>query len=179
MINKDEWLVVGLITSCHGINGQVKVKSLSDFEERFLQPGVRWLQKENESPTKIELISGYKQPGKENFIIKFLTINTRNHAEQLKKYKILVKSNDIPKLKKDEFHLLELINLQVKTFQDKELTVIGKVINLDNERNNLLVIELLKNKKRVLVPFVKEIVPLVDKKENFIIINPPKGLLDL
>ena len=179
MINKDEWLVVGLITSCHGINGQVKVKSLSDFEERFLQPGVRWLQKENESPTKIELISGYKQPGKENFIIKFLTINTRNHAEQLKKYKILVKSNEIPKLKKDEFHLLELINLQVKAFQDKELTVIGKVINLDNERNNLLVIELLKNKKRVLVPFVKEIVPLVDKKENFIIITPPKGLLDL
>ena len=179
MINNDEWLVVGLITSCHGINGQVKVKSLSDFEERFLQPGVRWLQKENESPTKIELISGYKQPGKENFIIKFLTINTRNHAEQLKKYKILVKSNEIPKLKKDEFHLLELINLQVKTFQDKELTVIGKVINLDNERNNLLVIELLKNKKRVLVPFVKEIVPLVDKKENFIIITPPKGLLDL
>ena len=36
-----------------------------------------------------------------------------------------------------------------------------------------------KNKKRVLVPFVKEIVPLVDKKENFIIITPPKGLLDL
>ena len=179
MINKNEWLIVGLITSCHGINGQVKVKSLSDFEERFLQPGVRWLQKENESPTKIELISGYKQPGKENFIIKFLNIDTRNHAEKLKKYKILVKSNEIPKLKKDEFHLLELINLQVKTFQDKELTVIGKVINLDNERNNLLVIELLKNKKRVLVPFVKEIVPLVDKKENFIIITPPKGLLDL
>ena len=50
MINNNEWLTVGLITSCHGINGQVKVKSLSDFEERFLQPGVRWLQKENESP---------------------------------------------------------------------------------------------------------------------------------
>ena len=46
MINKNEWLIVGLITSCHGINGQVKVKSLSDFEERFLKPGVRWIQKE-------------------------------------------------------------------------------------------------------------------------------------
>ena len=179
MINRNEWLIVGLITSCHGINGQLKVKSLSDFEERFLKPGIRWLQKENEPPSKIELLHGFKQPGKETFIVKFQGINTRNHAEQLKKYKILVKSNDIPKLKKDEFHLLELINLQVKTFQDKELTVIGKVINLDNERNNLLVIELLKNKKRVLVPFVKEIVPLVDKKENFIIITPPKGLLDL
>jgi len=110
MINENEWLTVGLITSCHGINGQVKVKSLSDFEERFLKPGMRWLQKENETPSKIKLTSGFKRPGKPTFIIKFQGINTRNHAEQLKKYKILVKTNKLPELKKDEFHLLELIN---------------------------------------------------------------------
>ena len=179
MINKNEWLVVGLITSCHGINGQVKVKSLSDFEERFLKPGVRWLQKENESPKKIELTSGYKQPGKETFIIRLQGICTRNHAEQLKKYKILVKSSELPELKKEEFHLLELLSLSVKTFQNQELKVIGKVINLENEQNNLLVIELFENQKKVLIPFVKEIVPIVDIKNKFIIINPPKGLLEL
>ena len=165
MINKNEWLTVGLITSCHGINGQVKVKSLSDFEERFLKPGIRWLQKENETPSKIKLISGFKQPGKETFIVKFQGINTRNHAEQLKKFKILVKADTLPRLQKEEFHLLELVNLEVKT--------------LENEKNNLLVIELFKNQKKVLVPFVKEIVPLVDIKNNFLIINPPNGLLDL
>jgi len=179
MIKKDNWLVVGSITSCHGINGQVKVKSLSDFEERFLKPGIRWLQKENESPVEIELISGSKQPGKETFIIKFRGINTRNQAEQLKKYKILVKTNKLPKLKKEEFHLLELINLQVKTLENEELKVIGKIINLENDKNNLLVVELFQNKKKVLIPFVKEIVPIVDIKNNFIIINPPNGLLEL
>ena len=179
MINKNEWLVVGLITSCHGINGQIKVKSLSDFEERFLKPGTRWLQKENEPPKKIELASGYKQPGKETFIIKFQGINTRDNAEQLKKYKILVKANKLPKLKKEEFHLLELINLQVKSLENDELQIIGKVFNLENEKNNLLVILLFKNQKKVLIPFVKEIVPLVDIKNNFLIINPPKGLLEL
>jgi len=179
MINKNEWLVVGLITSCHGINGQVKVKSLSDFEERFIKPGIRWLQKDNESPSKIKLTSGFKQPGKENFIIRFQGINTRNHAEKLKKYKILVKTNKLPKLKKEEFHLLELINLQVKCLENEDLKIIGKVINLENERNNLLVIELFENQKKVLIPFVKEIVPLVDIKNNFLIIDPPKGLLEI
>jgi len=179
MINKNEWLIVGFITSCHGINGQVKVKSLSDFEERFLKPGIRWLQKENEPPSKTELISGFKQPGKEIFIVKFQGINTRNRAEQLKQFKILVKAETLPKLKKEEFHLLELINLQVKTSVNDELRIIGKVINLQNEKNNLLVIELLKNQKKVLIPFVKEIVPLVDVKNNFLIINPPNGLLEL
>ena len=156
MIIENDWLTVGLITSCHGINGQVKVKSLSDFDERFLKPGFRWLQKENEPPSKIELISGFKQPGKVNFIVKFQGINTRNRAEQLKKFKMLVKAETLPKLKK-----------------------IGKVINLENEKNNLLVIELFENQKKVLVPFVKEIVPLVDIKNNFLIINPPNGLLEL
>jgi 16S rRNA processing protein RimM len=92
-------------------------------------------------------------------------INTRNHAEHLKKFKILVKTDNLPKLQKEEFHLLELINLEVKT--------------LENEKNNLLVIELFKNQKKVLIPFVKEIVPLVDIENNFLIINPPTGLLEL
>ena len=179
MINKNEWLTVGLITSCHGINGQVKVKSLSDFEERFLKRGIRWLQKENEPPSQIELISGFKQPGKDTFIVKLQGVNTRNHAEQLKKFKILVKTNKLPELNKDEFHLLELINLKVKTLENDELKIIGKVINLDNDKNNLLVVELSKDQKKVLIPFVKEIVPVVDIKNNFLIINPPNGLLEL
>ena len=179
MINENEWLVVGSIISPHGINGKVKVKSLSDFEERFLEPGIRWLQKEIEPPSKIELTSGFKQPGKETFIISLKGIDNRDQAEKLKKYKILVKSKALPKLKKEEFHFLELMNLEVKTLENGKLKIIGKVINLENEKNNLLVIELFKNQKNVMIPFVKEIVPLIDIKNNFLIIEPPKGLLEL
>ena len=179
MINKNEWLTVGLITSCHGINGQVRIKSLSDFEERFLKPGIRWLQQDNEPPSKIELLSGFKQPGKETFIIKLKGINTRNHAEQLKKFKIVVKTDELPELKKEEFHFLELVNLEVRTLENDELKIIGKVIDLENEKNNLLVIELFKNQKKVLIPFVEKIVPFVDIKKKFLIVNPPKGLFEL
>ena len=179
MIIEKEWLVVGLITSPHGINGKVKVKSLSDFEERFIKRGMRWIQKDEEPPTELELISGYKQPGKEIFIVSFKGVNQRNHAEKLKKYKILVRADSLPRLNKEEFHLSELINLEVRILENKEEKIIGKVTNLENEKNNLLVVELLKNKKKVLIPFVQEIVPLVDKKNNFLVITPPKGLLEL
>ena len=90
-----------------------------------------------------------------------------------------MKADTLPKLQKEEFHLLELVNLEVKTLENNELKKIGKVINLENEKNNLIVIELFKNQKKVLVPFVNEIVPLVDIKNNFLIINPPNGLLEL
>ena len=179
MKNQNKWLIVGLITSSHGIKGQLKVKSLSDFEERFIKPGTRWLQKEDELPLKIELTSGFKQPGKETYIIKFQGIDSINHAEQFKKYKILVKAKKLPELKKEEYHLLELIGLQVKIVENEKLKIIGKVINLENEKNNLLVIELFENQKKVLIPFVQQIVPLVDIKNKTLIINPPKGLLEL
>jgi len=179
MINHDKWLIVGLITSPQGINGKIKVKSLSDFEERFTSPGTRWIQKENEPPKEFELTHGFKKPGKDFFIITFKEITNRNQAENLKGHKVLVKSDALPKLSKEEFHLTQLVNLKVKILENNQLITIGKVINLENENNNLLVIQLLKNNKEVLVPFVKQIVSVVDIEKKFIIVNPPSGLLEL
>jgi len=66
----------------------------------------------------------------------------------------------------------QFINLSSRiTIIDNE-----KEVKVWIEKNNLLVIELFKNQKEVFIPFVKEIVPLIDIKNNFIIINPPNGL---
>ena len=75
--------------------------------------------------------------------------------------------------------MLELVNLEVKMLENEKLSIIGKVIDLENEKNNLLVIELFKNQKKVLIPFVDKVVPIIDIKNNFLIITPPKGLLEL
>jgi len=179
MTKKIEWLVVGEITSAHGISGQLKVKSLSDFQERFIKSGTRWLQKGEEKPVKFELIKGFKKPGKETFIITFKEIKNRAQAEKLIRQRILVRNTDIPKLEDNEFHINELLNLKVKLSINKKLIVIGEVTDLITENNTLLKIYLFDKNKKILVPFVKEIVPTIDKKNKYLIINPPKGLLDL
>ena len=179
MRENQEWLVVGIIINPHGTAGKLNIKPLSDFEERFTLSGKRWLQKESEPPMAFELISGFKKPGKENFIICLKEINSRNEAEKFKKYKLLVKSSDIPELKKDEFHLSELLHLKVKMQINNSHKIIGEVSDLINEKNNLIVVKLYENDKNVLIPFVKEIIPIINKEEKFIVIRPPQGLLDL
>ena len=174
-----EWLVVGIITSSHGIKGELKVKSLSDFSERFTKPGKRWLQIDKEEPISYNLISGYRKPGKDFFIISLDKVQDKDSADRLKKYKLLVESNNIPKLKQGEFHLNQLVNLTVKIQQDNQVETIGEVVDLMNESNNLLEIKIYENNKKVLIPFVKEIIPIIDLEKNFILINPPKGLLEL
>ena len=179
MIENEDWLVIGVVTSSHGVAGKLNIKSLSDFKERFTKPGMRWIQKHNEEPIPFKLISGFQKPGKESFIISLEGIKNRNDADNLKKYKLLVKSNDMPKLKDNEFHLNQLLDLDVKLFVEGEIKIVGKVVDLITENNNLLVIRLLQNNKDVLIPFVKEIVTTIDRRNKYLVINPPKGLLDL
>ena len=179
MIENEDWLVIGIITSSHGIEGKLNIKSLSDFKERFTKPGKRWIQKHNEEPIPYKLIYGYQKPGKETFIISLEGIKNRTEADNLKTYKLLVRSNDIPKLNDNEFHLNQLLDLDVKLYIENEIKIIGKVVDLITENNNLIVIRLNKNNKNVLIPFVKEIVTTINKKNNYLIIEPPKGLLDL
>ena len=174
-----EWLVVGIITSSHGIKGELKVKPLSDFSERFIKPGKRWLQLDDEEPILHDLIAGFKKPGKDTYIISLQKIQDRDSAERLKKYKLLVESNNIPNLKKGEFHLNQLLNLKVKIKKESKIETIGEVVDLINEKNMLLEIKTYENNKKNLIPFVKEIIPIIDLKKNYILINPPKGLLDL
>ena len=179
MTENEDWLVIGVITSSHGVAGKLNIKSLSDFNERFTKPGTRWIQKYNEEPIPFKLTSGFQKPGKDSFIISLEGIKNRNEADNLKQYKLLVKANDMPKLKDNEFHLNQLLNLDVKLLVESEIKVIGKVIDLITENNNLIVIRLNQNNKDVLIPFVKEIVTKIDKKNKYLVINPPKGLLDL
>jgi len=179
MIENKDWLVIGIITSSHGVEGKLNVKSLSDFKERFTQPGKRWIQKHDEEPIPCNLISGTQKPGKDSFIISLEDIKDRNEADNLKQYKLLVKSNDIPKLKSNEFHLNQLLDLDVKLNIEGEMKIIGKVVDLITENNNLIVIRLNKNNRNVLIPFVKEIVTAIDQNNKYLIIDPPKGLLDL
>ena len=59
MIKDDDWLVIGVVTSSHGVAGKLNIRSLSDFKERFTKPGMRWIQKHNEEPIPFKLISGF------------------------------------------------------------------------------------------------------------------------
>ena len=170
------WLTVGTLVAPQGLQGEIRVKPSSDFPERFTKPGKRWLQNGEETPQEVELLSGKAIPGKSIFVVRFEGVKDRNSAERLIGQKMLVSSHSRPELKKNEFHLLDLVGLAVKTTYQQE--PIGYVTNLISGGNELLEIELSIGKK-VLVPFVKEIVPEIQLKEKWLLVTPPPGLLEL
>ncbi len=176
MTSRDEWLNVGTLVSPQGLKGELRVNPSSDFSERFTKPGQRWLQETDECPMEVQLINGRQLPGKTLFVVRLAGITNRDKAEELVGMKLLVKANNRPKLAKGEFHFLDLVGLEARL--DKEKPAIGIVTDLNKGGNDLLEIEL-SNGRKVLVPFVKAIVPEVHISDGWLRLTPPKGLLEL
>ena len=176
MIETDKWMSIGQIVAPQGLKGDIRIKPSSDFPERFTKPGKRWIQKNNELPTEIKLIKGTLIPGKSIYVLSIEGVSNRSAAEAIIGWKLVIPINSRPKLSKDEYHYFDLIGLETRIGPQK--TLIGHVTDLINGGNDLLEIELVQGKK-VLVPFVKEIVPEIEIKEKWLLINPPPGLLEL
>ncbi|MGK7945438.1 MAG: ribosome maturation factor RimM [Microcystaceae cyanobacterium] len=180
-INQDQWLKIGVITSAYGLKGQLKVTPITDFPERFTQPGERLIvSPDHRQKTIIQLLSGRYVPGKNQVIIRLEGVEDRTQAEKLRGYELLVDGSDRPSLPDDEYHISQLIDLSVYLQETDQL--IGQVVDVFLAGNDLLEIQLTApnfDQKKVLIPFVQEIVPIVDLDNHRIYITPPSGLLEL
>ena len=172
-----ELLEVGRIVAAQGLKGELRVNPLSDFPERFTRPGPRWLRQRQGAVTEIRLLSGRQLPGKELFVIRLEGVDDRSAAEALVGQELLVPAADRPRLAKGEFHLLDLMGLEVRLLPDA--SPIGHVRDLIHAGNDLLEVELTASGRSLLIPFVQAIVPQVELGEGWIGITPPPGLLEL
>jgi 16S rRNA processing protein RimM len=105
----------------------------------------------------------------------FTGVENRNEIEKFRDT-ILLAEVDIEAKgeNEDDFHVLQLIDCQVVTDSGIEVGKVVDVISLPGQ--DLLAVE--SSKGEILIPFVYEIVPLVDIKTKQITITPPEGLLD-
>ena len=211
-----EWIEIGKIVAAQGLDGEVRVYPDSDFPERFIEPGKRWILRPNKSePEPIEFLGGRYIPGKGLYAVEVEGVEDRDGAEALRGCKLFVEKTDRPYLEPDEFYVQDLIGMEVINQLTGE--ILGKVSDIIPAGNDLLeietnltppetvVAELEKPKQpetpkanpdprntrkprkirvkepkstKILIPFVEEIVPIVDLEQGRIEVLPPPGLLE-
>ncbi|MFM7087664.1 MAG: ribosome maturation factor RimM [Vulcanococcus sp.] len=172
-----ELLEVGRLVAAQGLRGEVRLLPMSDFPERFTRPGPRWLRSRQGEVQAVRLLSGRQLPGKELYVLHLEGCDDRSSAEALVGHHLLVDADDRPPLEAGEFHLLDLVGLQVRLLPDPE--PIGTVTDLIHGGNDLLEIAMLSDGRRLLIPFVEAIVPEVHPEQGWIGLTPPPGLLEL
>ena len=98
-----------------------------------------------------------------------------NCAEKLNGKKIFIDINNLPKNKKNQFYVFDLINCEVKTLNEK---LLGKISNIDNFGAGDLINIKQSNGKNFFIPINKENVVGVNIKKKLVTVNPIKGILD-
>ena len=129
-----------------GLKGWAKVNSftrppenLFNFKNFFLEVDG---DKENIN------IDKFSKSGK-NYILKVESLDSIEEIERLKNKEIFIKSEDLPKLKENEFYWKDLIGMEVRQIDG---TVIGVVVEIiETGSDDVLVVE--KNNKKELIPF--------------------------
>lgn len=182
----EDWVEIGRIVAPQGVKGEVRVYPSSDFPERFLEPGERWLKRPRSlTPETVELVQGRHIDGKGLYVVQIAGVDSRDAAEALRDAVLLVPAGDRPRLDRDEFYVADLVGLRVIVQATGD--EIGTVTDIFAAGNDLLEVTYYSptaekpnspKPRKVLVPFVTAIVPVVNLAERYLEIDPPAGLLE-
>lgn len=169
----EQMLRVGVITSTHGIRGDVKVFPTTDDVMRFkkLKEVILDTGKE-QKPLEIEHVKFFKNM----VILKFKGFDNINDIEIYKGKDLFVTRENAVELGPDENFIADLIGLSVVTDEGEELGTLKDV--MQTGANDVYVVER-KDGKEVLLPAIKQCILDVDLEAEKITVHVMEGLLDL
>ncbi|MCI9361302.1 MAG: ribosome maturation factor RimM [Hungatella sp.] len=169
----EQMLRVGVITSTHGVRGEVKVFPTTDDRMRFKKLEKVILDTGKEQKTlEIEHVKFFKNM----VILKFKGFDNINDIEIYKGKDLLVTRDHAVKLGPDENFIVDLIGLPVITDEGEELGTLKDV--MQTGANDVYVVER-ENGKDVLLPAIKQCILNVDLEKEKITVHVMEGLLDL
>ena len=164
---------VGVITSTHGVRGEVKVFPTTDDAARFKKLKQVILDTGKED---LELeITGVKF-FKNMVILKFKGIDDMDTANKYRQKSLYVTRENAVKLKKNEYFIADLIGLNVTSDEGEELGVIDDV--LQTGANDVYVITK-EGKEELLLPAIKDCIKEVDIEAGSMVVHLLPGLKEL
>ena len=168
----DNLLRVGVISSTHGVRGEVKVYPTTDDVNRFKSLKNVILDNGREHmDLEIQRVKFFKNM----VILKFKGFDSIDDIEKYKGKDLLITRDQAVELGPDENFIVDLIGLRVITDNGEEFGTLTDVIKTG--ANDVYEVKTAEGKE-VLFPAIKECVLNVDLTEGIVTVHIMAGLLD-
>lgn len=166
----EEFLQVGVISSTHGIRGEVKVFPTTDDPARFKRLKKVLLDAGRERlELEVQSVKFFKQ----FVIVKFRGIDNINDIEKYKGKSLLVPREEAVELDEDEYYIADLIGMEVFT-EEGRFGVLKDV--METGANEVYIIDSDKHGE-VLVPAIHDCILDVNIEEKVMKIRLLDGLV--
>lgn len=166
-------LKVGVVTSVHGIKGEVKVFPTTDDSRRFKKLKQVYLDTGKELLSlEIEGVKFFKQM----VILKFKGYENPDDVMKFRQKELWIDRKDAVRLSKDEYFIADLIDMEVCDEEGKRIGTLKDVISTG--ANDVYAVETPEGRE-VLFPAIKQCVLDIDTEARKMTVHVMEGLLDL
>ncbi|WP_347550371.1 ribosome maturation factor RimM [Pseudalkalibacillus hwajinpoensis] len=169
-----EWLNVGKIVNTHGVRGEVRVISRTDFPEERYAVGSRLYLFKNDEPVGLTVSSHRKH--KQFDLLTFEGYHNINEVEHMKEGILKIMEDQGGQLEEEEFYYRDIIGLEVYTEENEFLGKVKEI--LSPGANDVWVVQSAGGGKDLLLPYIAQVVKKVDLTEAKITVHLMEGLRD-
>lgn len=162
---------IGKIVGTHGLKGEVKIRSSSDFGEERFKKGNFIIVSYKGNELELEIVSS--RVHKSNYLVSFKDNQDINLVEKFIG-SFVYGFKDKGLLDDDEYFYDDLVGLEVSSIKGKKIGIVTSIYN--NGRHDILNIDY--NGKNVAIPYVDAFIKDVDIDNKVIIVELIKGLID-
>ena len=169
-----KYLTVGIIANTHGIRGELKVVTKTDYpEKRFAKKAKMFLfPVDGTAPIEVEVERA--RDHKNMYIVKFTAFDNINEVEKYKGSLLKVDATDQVKAEPNSFYFHEIIGCKVI---DEVLGELGLVTDiLTPGANDVWVVKRAKGSD-VLIPYIEQVVLDVNVQDKVIQVRLMEGLI--
>lgn len=170
------YYTVGVITKPHGLRGEVRVYSRTDFPElRFGQGSILWVRKTGQSPiAEVEVQSGRKHQNM--WIVSFKDLTTVHDVEHWRSMELCIPDTALAPLPEGAHYIHELVGLDV--YKD-DGTYIGELTDvLTPGANDVYVVRRATSSSDILLPAIPSCILRVDVQSKCMTVHLLPGLID-
>lgn len=170
---EQEWIVIGKITSTHGVRGEVKLALFVDEADFLSEVGSVFL--EGRPARQEHRLQGVRfHHG--NVLLHFEGVHDRDEAERFRNREVSVPLEWLPDLEEGEFYVAEIVGLSVESETGEALGQVAEV--LFTGANEVYIVRGGPHGE-ILLPAIESVVQSVDLAAGRMVVVVPDGLLDL
>ncbi len=169
-----EWFNVGKIVNTHGIWGEVRVISTTDFAEDRYQVGneLTLFKADGSKPMIVKIASHRKH---KNFdLLTFEGYGLLKEVEGFRDAILKVSKKQLSELEENEFYFHEIIGCTVVSTEGETIGTVTEI--LQTGANDVWAVQPAKGKTHY-IPYIEDVVKEVDIKNQKITIEVLEGLL--